>query len=181
MESAATVRFEFTQADFIGFNLYHHKHSPATRAIKVRAMGLILAYGAAALIFKFLQPNFSEILWCVAAGSVLHALIFPAAFQRSLRRNVERMLSEGKNKGLLGQKEIALTPAEVRTTGSMGMTAIAWLAVERVVVDGDALYIYISAVSAIVVPRRAFAQEAEFEAFVETARKYLAEAAGRAK
>jgi hypothetical protein len=61
------------------------------------------------------------------------------------------------------------------------VTTTAWPAVERIVVDSGMLYIYISSVSAVVVPRRAFTTDAEFASFEETARKHLAEAAGRAK
>ena len=181
MEPAATVRFDFTESDFIGFNLYHHRHSPSTRAIQVRFVVFILAIGLAALVYKLIRPEAPDVLWSVPLGCGIGAALFPFSFRRSLRRNVLAMLKEGRNRGLLGTKEVTLTPAEIRSTGAMGMTTTAWPAVERVVVDGDVLYLYISSVSAVVVPRRAFAQDADFEAFVETARKYQVEAAARSK
>jgi len=77
--------------------------------------------------------------------------------------------------------EIALTPAETRWTGAMSMTSTAWPAVERIVVNRDLIYLNVNAVSAVIVPRRAFSQDSDFQAFVETARRYQAEAAARSK
>jgi hypothetical protein len=181
MNPGTSVRFDFTQDDFIAFNLYHHAHSPATRSIKARMIFFILAIGAVSLAIKLLRPQSHDVLWGFALGSVIGALIFPWSFRRSLRRNVGKMLSEGKNKNLLGPREIVLSPAELRSTGSMGAATTAWPAVERIVKGDDVLYLYTTSMSAVVVPRRAFASDAEFALFEETARKYLAEAAGRAK
>jgi hypothetical protein len=181
MDPFTTVRFEFTQEDFIGFNLYHHQHSSATRRLKVQFVLLFLAAGLAGLVFKLIERESPDSLWVVPIACVGGALIYPWTFRWSLRRNVNAMLAEGRNKGLLGQKEITLTPAEIRSTGAMGAVTAAWPAVERIVVDGDVLYIYISSLSAVVVPRRAFVQDSDFQAFTETAWKHLAEAAGRAK
>lgn len=181
MEPVSQVRFEFTREDFVAFNLYHHDHSPATRYQKRRIILIFGALGVILPVIKLMHPEYHELLYIFGGTSLLVAVTFPLNFRRGLRRNLDRLLSEGKNKGLLGPREVGLSPAEVRSTGTMGINTTAWPAVEKIVKHEDRLYIYTSSLSAVVIPRRAFESDAAFASFEETARKYLAEAAGRAK
>jgi len=80
-----------------------------------------------------------------------------------------RMLSEGKNSGFYGDCSITLDEDGIRETKSSGETMRKWPSVEKIVVASEYLFIYTSGIEAFVVPRRAFALDAEFNAFAEYA------------
>lgn len=180
MEPATLVRFEMTKEDLIAFNLYHQKNSPSQKA---QRRNLILGFVVFALVLAVV-PFFVRrmaILWGVSAFFVLVAGFLPSSFEKSIRKMIDKLLEEGRNKGLLGLKEVSITPTAISTVGALRSMTIQWPAVERIVAAEDSLYVYVSAIEAIIVPRRAFEKPEEFEAFAAAARKYQAEAAGRSK
>ncbi|MBV8879876.1 MAG: YcxB family protein [Planctomycetaceae bacterium] len=181
METEAMVRYELTKEDLVLFNLYHLEHSPSVRARQFRIMAVIFVLGIAAFVGGLLLPPRYRML-CVGGVSVTGSVFFmPSSVRRRVRKTTEEMLSEGRNKGMVGLKQITLVPAEIRVVGGLGSASFAWPVVERIVRDANALYVYVSAVAALIVPRRAFATPEEFEAFSAAACRYQAEAATRSK
>jgi hypothetical protein len=75
------------------------------------------------------------------------------------------MVSEGSLEPLLGKKEVSITPVEIVEAGATRSTTVRWQAVQQIVQNGDALYVYISATEAMIIPRRSFADDAAFAAF----------------
>jgi len=53
---------------------------------------------------------------------------------------------------------------------------VKWLAIEKIESSNEHLFVYISSMSAHVVPMRAFGNEMHFSAFVESARAYWRQA-----
>jgi hypothetical protein len=86
------------------------------------------------------------------------------------------MASEGRNDGLFGHHRVEISPEHVTEFNPHGQTSSTWRAVEQVAATEDHAYIYINAMAALIVPRRAFASPAEFDEFVRTARNYHAAA-----
>jgi hypothetical protein len=129
-------------------------------------------------------PCFDRQFWPMWAGAVallVSAFQAESSLRKRVRKTVLRMLEEGKNRGMLGPKEVVIDPVEICAAGADRATTARWPAVERIVTAEEALYVYISAVEAIIVPRRAFASPSEFDAFAEAARRHQSEAAARAK
>lgn len=180
MEPTKLVRFEMTKDDFLAFNLYHHRNSPSIQAQQRGVLVLLVVVGLLVGLIPLLRPA-ARALWAVSAVFIGAACLLPFNFNKAARRIVDKMLSEGQNKGLLGLKEVTLSPAEIGTTGALRSASTRWPAVERIVTTDEALYVYVSALEALIVPRRAFETPQEFEDFAATARRFQAEAAGRSK
>ncbi len=77
---------------------------------------------------------------------------------------------------MLGPRRVTLTPEAVRSEGPHTDERFRWTAIERVLETENHLYFYIASARSHVIPRRAFASDAEFESFVALARKYQAAA-----
>ncbi len=182
-----TVEYEITKDDLIAFNLYHQRHSPTARRQYLRVwfippvVWLLICAGLWYLADRSRgkpAQTFLDLL-PLLSGVPIYLLTFPWLYRRKLRKIVDGMVSEGQNRGLLGLHRVTLSPESVTESSAHGQSSTAWRGVERVVsADAHAyIYIYINALAAIIVPRRAFAGAAEFEHFIRTAKDHHEQAA----
>ena len=99
-------------------------------------------------------------------------VILPFITRRSRRRTVKRMLREGKNLGVFGPQRISISPDWLSNASTVNQSITRWIGVERIVITPDAVFFYDSAVGAHLLPKRAFATDADFRHFVELAQEY---------
>lgn len=183
---AMTAEYQLTKDDLIAFNLYHHFHSPTARRRYLRSW-LVPAFiwllictgiwyladrerGTALRTFLDLLPLFG--------GVPLYLMYFPWTYRRRLRKMIAGMVSEGRNRGLFCRHRVAISPDGITDSGEFGQASTAWRAVERVAQGGDRAFVYTDALTAIIVPRRAFAASTQFEEFVRLATHYHEKAMG---
>jgi hypothetical protein len=175
-----TTEYEITRDDLSAFSLYHHLHSPTARRQYLRswfipALMLLFAClgiwyladrerGTPLRTFLDLLPLFSVV--------PLYLLCFPWAYRRRIRKIIAGMASEGHNRGLFSRRRVAISPEGITDASDLRQSSTAWRAVERIAMNGDYAFVYVSALSAIIVPQRAFASPTGFEEFVRTARSY---------
>ncbi len=175
-----TAEFEITRDDLVAFNQFHNRHSPMAR--RQFLIAWLLPVVAWFLVFS--------VIWYFAdkhRGTPLRTLLdllpllsfvpiyllyFPWAYRRKLRKLVGGMVSEGRNRGLLGWHRVGISPTEITEANGHGQTSIRWSGIERVAAENGLAFIYTSAISAIIVPERAFPDPVEFEQFLRQAREY---------
>src|SRR5262249_27289903 len=135
-----------------------------------------LVYMLVGLLIYAVEKKLSGLV-VFAILSFLLFLLSPAYWRWSVRRRLQRLLSEGQNAGL-GKGRLIIRPNGLRVTKEGADNALNWSYVEKIVESETHVYIYISAVSALMIPKLAFASDAEREHFVEIARQYREVAAG---
>lgn len=194
-----TVEYDYTPDDFTAFNLYHHLQARPKRRSRLvpwdveNPFGSRIywgAIGAFALSVAFLirtgENVRTPVFMVVWIGSICFALsltgrliikVLRWAEPRLLRRYVAKALRAGRNQGVFGRQRVTLTPEGITEANELRQSTVRWPAVERVVRDRAHAYIYLSSMSAVVVPQRAFASAGEFEEFVRTAECRLGNAA----
>ncbi|MEN9572552.1 MAG: hypothetical protein RL514_407 [Verrucomicrobiota bacterium] len=180
-----TIECEVTKDDVVEFNQYHNRHSPFGRQQYSRMLFRFPAVWLlvfAVIWFFSSQQSGTPLQSFLELSPLLYGLIFyllyaPFAFRRAIQRAVNGMLEEGKRSGLLGRHRITLTPESVVEATEFSQASTSWRAVEGVVEFGNHVFIYNTAMSAIVVPRRGFAAQSEFNKFVSTASSYREKAA----
>jgi hypothetical protein len=181
---AMTVEYELTEGDLNAFNLYHHFHSPTARRQYLRswiAPALIMFViwlgiwyladrerGTPVQTFLDLLPLLS--------GVPIYLVFFPCWYRRKVSQIIAGMIGEGKNRGLVGRRQIMISPEGIGESGEHGKSFTAWRAVERVVRDKEYAFVYLNALAALIIPSRAFQDSAGFEEFVGAAAKYCAQA-----
>ncbi len=184
MQSALTAEYELTKDDWIAFNFYRHFHSPIARRQYLRSWFssviavLIICLGISLLAslnsptpgstFVALLPLYSGVLFCL--------VWFPWSNRRKVRKIVAGMLGEGRNRTLLGKQRVAISPEGITKSSDFDRTTVAWSGIEQVIKDKDHAYVYTSTLTAIIVPRRAFADDVGFDEFVSKATQYHEEA-----
>jgi len=130
--------------------------------------GFILALVA---VHAFLQGSGAVLLdtpmlllaavWAVGA---------PWLYRRSLRRNARLHYQGPGAASLLGWHEVTVDPEGIRITSTAAEMKLRWPHVSTVLVEDRHIVVAAGSVRVIVVPRRAFSDDASFARFVETCR-----------
>ena len=173
------MEIEYNQMleDILTFNRYHTAHSPTIKALRLRGavtipVLILVFYGILLLLQR--DPGAAALkLWFLPAIALLYLIIYPACFRRSAEANVKRVLAEGANKGMLGWHKIHLTPDMITQTTEYRQTSVKWEAVEKVIRGNGYLYVYDSALTAMVIPEHAFPTQEEFLSFAGRAQDYF--------
>lgn len=166
------IRFENTIDDIIAFNHYHCEHSPLVRRVRARVrLNIALVSIGVAVVAAYATGNYS-ILAGGAAAAAWFAWTVKFWFQRSMDRQARKLLTEGVNKSVICVHELELIGDDLieRTPFNESRSRLA--VVERVVTDGAYTFIYVSAMSAHVIPHDAVT-EGDPVAFADALKKKI--------
>jgi hypothetical protein len=96
----------------------------------------------------------------------------PAVSRWFLRISIRKLVKKTHNRNLVGERRITIAPEYV-VCSSPGIQQVArWTGVERVLIEKDYLFIFLTALDALVLPRRAFNSEQHFREYALLAEKY---------
>jgi len=118
----------------------------------------------------------------ISFGFILVTTPFVFILQWCLERLVVRrairslIRDERPGRGQLGRHEVVLGEDEVIESTAVNETRTAWTGVDRVEQSADHIFIYTSPAAAHVIPKRAFSDPQEAEAFFQLARSRKAAA-----
>lgn len=172
------IEYELTTDDYLHFSEYHCQHSPTIRRTKLFTflMGPV-AFGIMGLVEYVFRDRLSALIAFWTAG-LLYLAIMPLYWKWSIRRRTLRLLAEGPNAGRTTPCTLKIDEGGIHVTSPKGEANLNWIAIEKVRCTEKYLYLYTGAMSAIVVPSRAFASTVEFDRFVTHARELREAAAG---
>lgn len=177
-----SVSYEFTKDDLVAFNHYHSRRSPTARRQFLRALlifpsvwlvlWLVMVYFAGKEDGEFLQAAFA--LKPLIIFLPIYCIVFPLAHRRALRKAINGMVNEGANRRLFGKRTITASEIGITESSAHGTSTTNWSAVERIVSLDEVTYVYLTALSAEVIPLRAFESASEYDAFVSKLQDYYA-------
>lgn len=103
-------------------------------------------------------------VFCVLFACAYAALLTPLT--RMVRqRGVRALLRSSKNAVVLGDRTLRISSESLEQSSDFGYTGVYWNAVDRLYVNDEYAFVFISAVDAFIVPRRELSAE-EFDEFV---------------
>jgi hypothetical protein len=176
--------YDLTYDDAVAFFADALPRAPMTRRQlrNTRIMTSVMTAVSGLAVFSYLDGGFppSPVHLAITAIGVAAALWFsPGSLHKAQLRRVQRLFDEeGSQRQRLGPTTIELRPDGVAVASPLGASLLAWAAISEVVVRPDYLFLHIDSLSALIVPRRAFADAAEFERFADAARLFKRNAAG---
>lgn len=166
------IKYTVEIEDLIAFNEHHMDHSPMFRQSKKNA----IIYTPLSLFLLFLVIGIGEHAWTLSIigiiASLILAVLAPLTFRKHVRKTLEKSMSEGRNKGAVGQQQLELRDDGIYNTNSAGTQSTYWNAVERIEQTETHGFIYISSMSAHVIPALKV-KEGDFDAFMQAARDHL--------
>lgn len=174
------VEYELTESDWSAFVFYHHAHSPAIQRQYYRSwivppvIWLLTCTGIWYLGSSGEENPFETLLALLPlfSGAPLYALMYPWLYRRKLQQMLDAMANEEANRALFSRHQVVLSSAGITDSSELESSTTAWPAIERVSRADEHVFLYISAMSAIIIPRRAFTTTAEFDQFFQAAIDY---------
>jgi hypothetical protein len=175
--------YDLTYDDAVAFFADALPRAPLTRRQlrNTRILTSVMVAGAGLALFSYLDGGFppSPVHLAVTAVGVAAALWFsPGSLHKAQMRRVRRLFEEEGQRQRLGPTTIELRPDGVAAASPLGASLLAWAGVTEIVARPDYLFLHLNSLSALIVPRRAFADAAGFERFAEAARLFKRNATG---
>lgn len=171
------IRYDIAAEDLLAFNLHFHQKSPTLRRTR---MWVVLGLAAMIVGMCFVAAEIignPVVLWIGFGWAVFFAAIYPRLYRRNLRRYTSRLFAEGQNTKLFGQHI-----AELRDNGLFDATeylerTVFWKGIERIESLPGHTFVYLSTMSAQVIPENSIL-EGDYHAFVEELQRRWQQARG---
>jgi hypothetical protein len=108
------------------------------------------------------------------AISLFWLVIFPSRYREGLALNTRRFVKKLGGRGIIGERGLILTEELLVAVSETFRTEVRWENMTGIDVVGECTYIFISGISALVIPRQGFDSDAEYEAVRDFALRKLA-------
>ncbi|PJZ53295.1 YcxB family protein [Leptospira adleri] len=170
------ITYELTLEDIINFNEYHFRNSKVSKRKRMIAKLIIPVWTL--FVFWFLnRSQIDETSLLLNIPIFLFAFVWFFLFDRlyfwRLRSNVNKMLREKENKGMIGKQKITLTDDLLVFETSLSSAQFKLGSISELVETKDYLFLYVSSLSALIIPRSSF-QNSDKEEFLKEIRRFIA-------
>lgn len=167
-----SLGYDIFVEDLVAFSLHRARTSPINqrnfyRGWIVRTLSLVVSFG---VVFVVVIPRFNRIDSMITAAIVSIATLviaglYPLRYRRSLERKIRQMINQESNKTICGAWRLVASPKRLSCYMPLVESHYHWNAIETIQRTPDAIYAYVTALSAIIIPVRAFKSTAEMDAF----------------
>jgi hypothetical protein len=162
------IRFDVSLDDILAYNRYHVRHSPS-----IRRSTLLIRWGGAILFLLIcLLPayDFEPGYWLMSlflglVGGITFLLLYPVLVRVVAESQQRKLYTEGSTRGEIGMHECELGEDGVIVRSETGELKTRWEGLDRIVTTDDYTFIYLSSVTAHVIPRRGVV-EGDYGSFV---------------
>ena len=166
------IEFERTLEDMIEFNLFHVDNSPSLRRqiFLTRVVLSLLVFLTVLLIsYNFFhdRPLTSSDYIGGVLGGVFLFVLYPYINRYSYVRRLKKLYSEGDNKAILGKHKINVSKDDLMAVTPAGESKIKWSSINKIMKNEKFIFLYISAASAIMIPRKSFADRQMEDGFLK--------------
>jgi hypothetical protein len=159
------LEFELTADDIIDFNMHHLGNLNSYVRAEKRNKMIIAVIIIVALIYFLVQRNVPYYHYLALLLMVMGAFAYSgysSYMKRSIARKIRKEIAEHKNKGFIGVRKIKTDKYSISEYGDHGDSNCLWTAVRAIEKNDKLIIVYISAISAYIIPLRAFESEKEF-------------------
>ncbi len=166
------IEYELTIDDLLNYEMYQHDHFKYTRRLRLIFQFLLPIILFVVLVYIILAKNhqiFIDIGLAVIFGvvSVIWFILFPSKFREQLKKVGRKLIEEGRNKTKLCNRRMVFTPEGISSASEFWESKTYWKAIDRFVSTDDYVYIFISTTGAIIIPKRVFHDESQYEEFLQ--------------
>ena len=163
---AFRVRYQLTLGDLLRFRCLHRLRSPFF--VGFVALWLVLA-SIAFFLLAFTEGDMgSRILWVIVADCFALAGFLSLCLVGAILDLVSR-----RNRMLFAENVLTLDESGLTAESQYAKSEMKWPIVQRLVRTRYSVLFYVTSRSAFVVPRRAFRDDAEYDAFCEYCRQRM--------
>ncbi len=140
-----TLNFTLTESDALAFTERFLRDSKSHQAIRTRVRWLLPCMLIAMACYYTWRDGLSLVIPCVLGGfGVAWWILYPRRFDARIRSHARKQMAESSYSKSLGPYELQLLDEHLHSTSPLGSGTYAWSGVDRVVMDADYLYIFLS-------------------------------------
>jgi hypothetical protein len=156
------VSYTTTLDDYVAFNLHTLKHSSSMKW-RFRLGWALVPLGCliAVILLASKKPGLALAL---AAGGVVYAIVYPLLYPGWAARTVGAYARDLGARGVIGRMTLILTDDSLTERTDTVESVARWQDMKGVDVLADCTYIYITGLSAAIIPRHGFERVEEYEA-----------------
>ena len=172
------VEFDLTEEDYLAFAQHLRTRFSRSRRGKLekyllRLVGISLVPILFAMVYVVAVSETFAFLPSVMVFVIPIGFLWFFWYRRTFaRRFVKRALRRAGGKHVLGSQTVVITPERIHLRGSSGESSLKWHAVVEIERVEQAIYFFVSATSAAIVPERAFPNEIDNREFMYAARRF---------
>ncbi|RPJ09812.1 MAG: YcxB family protein [Spirochaetaceae bacterium] len=162
------LQYNITMQHLVDFNLYHAKNSKYFRIKFLLLMIILPIIMGLYILFTVIMGSFSLAAVIIpAVVSLAWVLLYPTIFKKSIATSVVNLYSEGKNHEVLTAHTLSLENGKLveETGNSRNEQAIA--TIENIIETPEYVFIYLSAMTAHIIPRKEIADSKLLDEFVK--------------
>jgi len=162
--------FELTADDIIDFNMHHLGNLKSYLQTERRNKMIIALIMIVALIYFLTKKNVPYYHYLALLLIVLGALAYSgysACMKRSIARKIRKEIAEHESQGFVGFRRIEIDKYRISEFGSNGDSSCLWTAVRAIEKNDKLIIVYISAISAYIIPKRVFKSDKEFDDYYD--------------
>lgn len=170
------INYELKEQDFLDFNRYHAKKSSSIkRSIWIqRLLGPIIFLVAGFVATRMSDSESSSLPLLFGVTSILWFVFYPKYFYWELSRKTSKTLKKNPNANILGKKTIQLDSGKLKEIGLDSEVIASLDFIEKIEETEKHVFIYITSVSAFIVPIKAFESIEIKNAFLSELKKMIA-------
>lgn len=160
-----TLRYSTTIEDLVAFNRFHNLHSP--RLMRQRRLVTVIL-PVAALISVSVMAILTRDLWSFLFPFffiILYVAFLRRAYGKDFDKKVRRLYSEGRNRAALGPHRLSIDEDGITSETEVSSSTVSFKGIEKIETSPTHTFIYMSAISAMVIPKDAVT-EGNYENFV---------------
>lgn len=161
------VTYVLTEEDYIAFNINHIENSPSQKKVFLLVRYLlpfvcaVVAYLVGTRVFN--QP---EVFWLFFSFLLMVGLWFyyPKVYEDSIRKQAIRLLNEGDNSSLFGEKKLMIGQDFIQMIGADASESIIYRKnIKEIKEYTNQIILYLSAVQGIIIPTKNLDQNSLIE------------------
>lgn len=150
---ALVFSYRLDESDWTALGI-HHRRSKVQDRHRWLVRFAVLPIPLFLVILGMVRPPVNWDLVVLLMGlSVLCFLFYPRVLDKAALRQVEHIAGNSANAHCLGERRIALSPEWLHVQGSGVQSTIAWPSIVKAERTDDHIFIYVSTVEALIIPR----------------------------
>jgi hypothetical protein len=148
------IKYRVTEEDIYAFNDFHSKNSKTLqKTIRRHSFFWPFAFIVVGIIQQLVfQDTIGFILFIILG--VLWGAFVPKYYYWWRRRMVKKLYSEGSNEGYIGDHSLTADGNGIKEISGLGQTILHWSAIKKIEMNENHGFIYLTAISAIVIPKK---------------------------
>ncbi len=164
-----TVEYELNNDDLLAFNLFVCKTSPSFMRRNIYLPQVFLPFPIAVFLLILWSRNNLKSILIGLISSLIWFFIVPKVEWWYTKKSILKLLNEGDNTGSVS---LTLSPDQVRIKTDSGEAVYKWSKINKIVETEDYIYLFITNIFAIIIPKRSFSDESSLSTFVKTIHEF---------